>query len=179
MPTYIAMLRGINVSGQKLIKMERLRGAFEELGFGEVETYIQSGNVIFKTAKASAANLSKKIEGKILSGFGFLVPVIVRTPAELGEVLKRNLFLKEAGIDESKLHVTFLSEAAPKMAEKILQPLTVNSEQVYVCGREIYLHFPDGYGVTKLSNSVIEKKLSVAATTRNWKTVNVLFEMVQ
>ena len=173
------MLRGINVSGQKLIKMERLRVAFGELGFDEVETNIQSGNVIFNTAKESAASLSKKIEAKILCDFGFSVPVIVRTPAEFGEVLKQNPFLKEAGIDESKLHVTFLSAAAPGTAEKFLQPLAANSERFCICGREIYLHFPDGYGVTKLSNSAIEKKLSVSATTRNWKTVNALFAMAQ
>lgn len=168
------MLRGINVSGHKTIKMARLRASFEELGFSDVETYIQSGNVIFRAGQESAASLSKQIGGKILSDFSFSVPVLVKTANEMGEVVKKNPFLKDGGIDPSKLHVTFLSKTAPQMAEKILETLAAKSERFCVCDREIYLYCPDGYGNTKLSNSAIEKKFSVQATTRNWKTVNVL-----
>lgn len=173
------MLRGINVSGQKLIKMDRLRAAFEALGFGDVKTYIQSGNVVFKTAKAPDAGLGNKIAEKILGGFGFEVPVLVRTADELGEVLKNNPLLRQAGIDEGRLHVTFLSGPVPKSAEEVLKPFAAKSERLAVCGREIYLSCPGGYGETKLSNSMVEKKLSVRATTRNWRTVNVLFQMCQ
>lgn len=179
MPIYITMLRGINVSGQKLIKMERLRASLVELGFGEVRTYIQSGNVVFKATKQSSDGLAKKIAGKILDDFGFPVPVLVRTADEMSAVVEANPFLREAGIDESKLHVTFLSDAAPATAEKMLAVLAAKSERFQVRGREIYLCFPDGYGNTKLSNSAIEKKLSVTATTRNWKTVNLLSAMAK
>ena len=179
MPIYIAMLRGINVSGQKLIKMERLRASLAELGFEDVRTYIQSGNVVFKAAKQSADGLAKKIADKILHDFGFPVPVLIRTAAGMSAVVAANLFFKEAGIDESKLHVTFLSGNAPATTEKTLAVLAARSERFRVCGREIYLCFPDGYGSTKLSNSAIEKKLSISATTRNWRTVNVLLAMTQ
>ena len=179
MPIYIAMLRGINVSGQKLIKMERLRASIEDLGFDEVQTYIQSGNVVFKTANQSADKLAKKIADKILSEFGFVVAVLIRTADETAAVVRGNSFLKETGSDESKFYVTFLSENAPPAAEKTLAVLATESERFKVCGREIYLCFPDGSGKTKLSNSAIEKKLSLQATTRNWKTLNTLLAMAQ
>jgi uncharacterized protein (DUF1697 family) len=179
MPIYVAMLRGINVSGQKIIKMESLRESFGSLGFSDVKTYIQSGNVVFKSAKASTAGTAKQIAAKILDDFGFSVPVLVRTPEELGEVSKKNPLSKLGGIDDTKLHVTFLSEPAPKTAEEILKMLAAKSEALSICGREIYLYCPNGYGNTKLSNSAIEKKPLVQATTRNWKTVNVLFKMSQ
>jgi uncharacterized protein (DUF1697 family) len=177
MPVFIAMLRGINVSGHKIIKMESLRASFAALGFGDVKTYIQSGNVVFKTAKTDPARLAKKIAKTVLDDFGFDVPVLVKTAEQLTVVLKANPLLKRTGIDVSKLHVTFLASIAPEKSAAILQPLAAKSELLAVCGSEIFLYCPDGYGLTKLSNSVIEKKLSVAATTRNWKTVNVLYTM--
>ena len=179
MPIYIAMLRGINVSGQKIIKMERLRASFEALGFGGIKTYVQSGNVVFKTAKASAYSVAEKISQKILDDFGFSVSVLIRTPAELDEVLKQNPYANQAEGNENKLYVTFLSQPAPRGAEALLKPLAVKTERFLVCGREIYLHCPDGYATTKFSNNAIEKKLSLEATTRNWRTVNTLFEMGQ
>src|SRR5580698_9510318 len=103
MPAYIAMLRGINVSGQKLIKMEQLRASFEALGFGDVKTYVQSGNVVFKSAKVSEAGLVGKIVRKILDDFGHSVSVLVRTSTELAEVLKRNPLLKQPGADEGRM----------------------------------------------------------------------------
>jgi len=177
MPVYIAMLRGINVSGQKLIKMEGLRASLGSLNFGDVQTYIQSGNIVFKAAKAAPADLGKRIARQILDDFGFEVPVLVRTAQELGGVLKANPLLKRPGIDEAKLHVTFLSAAVPGQAEAVLKTLAGKSELFAVGGWEIYLYCPDGYGITKLSNSAIEKRLSGRATTRNWKTVNVLNAM--
>jgi len=172
------MLRGINVSGHKPIKMEHLRASLESLGFSEVQTYVQSGNVVFKTAKISEAGLAEKIAGKILDDFGHAVSVLIRTPAELEQILKCP-FAKKAGIDGGKMYVTFLSQPAPKSAADILQGLAAKSEQFFIGGREIYLHCPEGYGNTKFSNNAIEKKLSMPATTRNWRTVNALFELAQ
>jgi uncharacterized protein (DUF1697 family) len=179
MPIYIAMLRGINVSGQKLIKMERLRASFEALGFSDVKTYVQSGNVIFKTAKVSEASLTNKIARKILDDFGHSVSVLIRTPAELSEILKQNPLLKQSGVDEARLYVTFLPAPAPETAEDSLKPLAAKSDRFAVLAREIYFFCPEGYGNTKFSNNAIEKKLSTQATTRNWKTVNALFQMGQ
>jgi uncharacterized protein (DUF1697 family) len=177
MPIYISMLRGINVAGHKLVKMAALQAAFEALGFEQVRTYIQSGNVVFKAAKSSPVNLSREIEGKILDEFGFEVPVITRTSEEMGGVIRVNPFLKEKGIDLSKLHVTFLSDVPALAAVKAFESLAVKPDQFRASGREIYLYCPNGYGTTKLSNNAFEKVLSLSATTRNWNTVNKLYEM--
>ena len=179
MPIYIAMLRGINVSGHKMVKMEALRASFGALRFSNVKTYIQSGNVVFAAEDRSVADVCKKIERRILRDFGFSVPVFLRTASELEETIKRNPFLTDTAIDRSKLHVTFLSAAAPATALEVLQPLAAKPEQIRVIGRQIYLYCPNGYGQTKLSNTAIEKKLSVGATTRNWRTVNTLLAMTQ
>jgi uncharacterized protein (DUF1697 family) len=178
MPIYIAMLRGINVSGHNIIKMEHLRESFEALGFRDVKTYVQSGNVVFEGGQDSAA-LSDSIAKRILSDFGFPVPVLLKTLKELERIVRDNPFLKQASIDASRLHVTFLSDAAPKLAEKSLQTLAVNPEQFHINGREIYLYCPNGYGKTKLSNDAIERKFCLAATTRNWKSVTTLLAMAQ
>ncbi len=173
------MLRGINVSGHKMIKMEDLRAAFETLRFSKVQTWVQSGNVVFEAAQGSVVTLSKRIEQSILADFGFSVPVYLRTVKELQDIIKRNPFLTDSAIDHSKLHITFLSDTAPKAAPERLQPLAVTPEQFRIIGREIYLYCPNGYGRTRLSNTAIEKKLSLGATTRNWKTVNALLKMTQ
>ncbi len=177
MPIYISMLRGINVGGHKKVPMAQLRAMFESLGFEQVRTYIQSGNVVFKAAKSPPLNLSRKIEGKIQDEFGFAAPVITRTSEEMGEAIRANPFLKEKGIDLSKLHVTFLSGAPGPAAVKTLESLAAEPDQFRACGREIYLYCPNGYGQTKLANNALEKVLSLSATTRNWNTVNKLYEM--
>ena len=175
MPTYIAMLRGINVSGHRIIRMEDLRKSFETLGFRQVKTYVQSGNVIFEAGKDSAASLCEQIRKRLSRNFGFEVPVLLKTSKELEQTIHDNPFLKAAAIDHSKLHVTFLSKAAAKN----LETLVMNGEQFYVNGQEIYLYCPNGYGRTKLSNVAIEKKLGVEATTRNWNSDNALLGSAQ
>jgi len=173
----ICLLRGINVSGHKPIKMEALRAAFETRGFGDVRTYLQSGNVLFDASGASPANLKTEIEDLILKEFGFKVPVLIRTSAELKRIMGRNPFLKTKGIDLSRVGVVFLSGSPNKTALKGLEALVGKNERFHSEGREIYLHCPDGFGRSKLSNAAIEKKLSLVATSRNWNTVSELFSM--
>ena len=177
MARYVALLRGINVGAGKIVKMERLRALFEALGFDGVRTYVQSGNVVFESEQMSSAGLSEKIEEKIQRDFGFKVPVLVKESREIEQIVRDNSLAKEKGIDHSKLHVTFLSDPPPKTAVKVLEPFATARERFRILNREIYLYCPDGYGNTKLSNNAIEKKLSVVATTRNWRTVNTLLEM--
>ena len=129
-PTYIALLRGINLGGHKIVKMDRLRKTFEELGFADVKTYIQSGNVVFKAPAQTPAKLAKRIEEKILGQFGFPVPVVVKTAVEIGEVISSNPLLKEKGIDPTRLHVTFLSCAPDKSALKLLDAAWLGSRSV-------------------------------------------------
>ncbi|HEV2119280.1 MAG TPA: DUF1697 domain-containing protein [Candidatus Bathyarchaeia archaeon] len=174
MATYVALLRGINVGGQKIVDMEKLRSSFEALGYRHVRSYLQSGNVIFEAAKTSADDLSKIIRKKILSDVGFPVSVIVRTANELKKIAAHNPFLSEKSVDHSKLHVTFSAELPAEGAVGKLDSLGAFPDRFLVKGREIYLYCPNGYGRTKLSNNAIEKVLSVKATTRNWNTVGAL-----
>jgi uncharacterized protein (DUF1697 family) len=176
-PTYVALLRGINLGGHKIVKMDQLRKAFEELGFEDVKTYIQSGNVVFKAPTRAPENLVKRIEEKVMRQFGFPVPVVVKTADEIGEVIRNNPLVKEKGIDLSKLHVTFLSCAPEKSALKMLDAMAAAPDQFRCSGQAVYLHCQNGYHETKLSNNVLEKMLKVGTTTRNWKTVNQLYQM--
>lgn len=177
MPTYVSMLRGINVGGKKSMKMDQLRELFAALGFARVKTYVQSGNVVFKARKSSPADLSRKIEERILSEFGFSVSVISKTAEEISRAIRNNPFLKEKGIDPAKLHVTFLSDAPPEKALQKLKALGAEPDRFRSRGAEIYVFCPNGYGRTRLSNNVLEKLLSVRATTRNWNTVNQFYRI--
>src|SRR2546425_5961031 len=178
MPVYVAMLRGINVSGHKPIKMEDVRAQCGDLGFRNVETYVQSGNIVLQSSLESPTMISKRIAAKIIESFGFEVPVIVRTSKEMRNVISNNPFLKENGIDSSKLHVTLLSEIVQKASLEKLAELSTSPDRFHPAPREIYVYCPSGYGRTKLSNVEVEKALSVTATTRNWRTTNKLLEMI-
>ncbi len=175
MSVYIALLRGVNV-GQNIIKMERLRELWLHLGFKNVTTYVQSGNVVFE-AEGSPLNWSPAIQQRLAGETRLPVAVILRTPAEFRRIIARNPFLSEEGIDCSKLHVTFLSRAAGKDALKKLSALNAGIDRFHLSGKEVYLHCPDGYGRSKLSNNALEKVLSLRATTRNWNTVTKLYEI--
>lgn len=178
MTTHIAMLRGINVSGHKILKMDGLRALFAHMGFHNIQTYVQSGNVIFSTNEPPPG-LAAKIEKRILKEFGFDVPVLTKTAKEMAEIVKRNPFVKNSALDQTKLHVTILSDDPPRDALELLQPFAAASEQVRIVGRAVYLYCPNGYGNTKLSNTTIEKKLGRRATTRNWKTMKTLLDMAR
>jgi uncharacterized protein (DUF1697 family) len=130
-----------------------------------------------KLRKPPPENLSRIIGEKILSDFGFSVPLVLRASNELNRIVDDNPFLKEKGIDRSKLHITFLSELPARADLGKLDALNENPDQFSIRGREVYLYCPDGYGRTKLSNAAFERLLSVNATTRNWRTVNTLVEM--
>jgi len=179
MPIYISMLRGINVGGHNRIKMDDLRKSFESLGFEQVKTYIQSGNVVFKASKASSVALGKKIAARIVSDFGFSASVIVRTGAELGETVAANPFLTQRGIDHEKLHVAFLSDFPAAPALKKLAEFTVAPDRSQCVGRDIFFYLPNGFSASSLWKVPWEKALAVVTTTRNWKTVNAIHQMCQ
>jgi uncharacterized protein (DUF1697 family) len=174
LPIYIALLRGINVAGKKVVKMESLRASFEALGVSWVRTYVQSGNVIFEAAKTFPRELSKIIMERISSDSGFSIPVVLKTEDEMKEIVRENPFVKEEEVDSSKLHVAFLSELPGEDAKERIDALNARPDQFRVRGREIYLYCPNGYGRSKLSNNALERALSVGATTRNWNTVSTL-----
>jgi len=176
MAVYVALLRGINVGGHKRIKMDQLRKSFEGLGFEQVKTYIQSGNVVFNTAKLSPAGLSKRIEESILRDFGHSVSVLSRTLDEMGETIETNPFLKQRGIDQAKLHVMFLPESPAPSDLKQFERLTAAPDQSRCLGKEIYLYLPHGVAES-LANNPLERQLLKRGTIRNWRTVSNLYQM--
>ncbi len=179
MQTYITILRGINVSGQKLINMEVLKTHMKDLGFKNIKTYIQSGNLIFEHEKVGLSKLAKQIEDQIMQQYGFQVPVIVRTPENLEHILTNNPFLITRKEDINKLHVTFLS-AEPKQEHLVKIKLPENTtDEFVISGDHVFVFCPNGYGNSKINNSFFENKLKVTATTRNWKTVMKLAEMAR
>lgn len=181
MERYVSLLRGINVSGQRMIKMEALRAMYEKLGLSHIQTYIQSGNVVFCCPETPTASLENSISQQIAQTFGFEVPVLVKTLAELTEVVHSNPFAQQEQqkqvTDESKLHVTFLSGQPQQIYIDKLYEKQYNTDEFVLANQTIYLFCPNGYGNTKLNNSFFESKLKLTATTRNWKTVNVLLNM--
>ena len=172
------MLRGINVGGQKRIKMEELIILYESLGFKNVMSYLQSGNVIFNAAE-NIKGLPNVIEGKIKQVFSFPVAVLLRLPTELQQIINNNPFLEEKGLDTDKLFITFLSDAPTESALSQIKEMPDELDRFVANRKEIYLYCPNGYGRTKFSNDFFERKLGVTATTRNWKTVNTLFEIAK
>ena len=174
MKTYIALLRGINVSGQKIIKMQDLRSLLSKAGLEQVQTYIQSGNIIFD-GEMYLASYENLIAEKIKEYYGFQVPTIVKRPSVFKHVLSNNPFLE--GNDIQRLAVTFLSHTPNAELVKHFESIEFTTEESHVHKDIIFLHLPDGFATSKLTNNLIEKKLKVHATTRNWKTVNKLFEM--
>jgi uncharacterized protein (DUF1697 family) len=177
MNTYISILRGINVSGKNLIKMTELRQLYLNLGFINIQTYIQSGNVVFQTELSDIKVLESLISEGISNNFGFKVPVIVFTNNSLQSALNNNSFLSDSTKDPAFIHFTFLSdipqkELVDKIAEKDYTP-----DEYSFDDKTIFLYCPTGYGNTKLTNSFFEKKLRVTATTRNLQTVKQLISL--
>jgi uncharacterized protein (DUF1697 family) len=177
MKTYIAIIRGINVSGKHKVPMAELRTLCKNLGLRNVRTYIQSGNVVFEAEDANG--LAAKLEEKIAGTFGFKVPVMVREAAEMARVAENNPFGEMAGFAPEKLHVTFLAEEPQPDKLEALKAFTFDPEKYTILGKEVYVYCENGYGNTKLENLFFEKKLKVTCTTRNWRTVNELVKMSQ
>ncbi len=179
MKTYISMLRGINVSGRNMIKMDALRNMYESLNFKNVKTYIQSGNVIFKTKTTEPKALEKMIASQIKKEFGFDIPVMIKDSEELTTVFNQNPFITEQKKDITKLHLTFLSEKPQKVAFDMLKEGQYAEDEFIIIDKAVYLFCPNGYGNTKLTNSFFESKFKVIATTRNWKTITELVNMAE
>jgi uncharacterized protein (DUF1697 family) len=180
MAAYISMLRGINVGGHKKIDMKGLKSLYEDIGFKDVLTYIQSGNIIFRTELQTPDQiLAENIEKTIFKKYRFEVPVIIRSLEEINRSIKVNPFIKKSSFLVEKLHITFLGKEPLASDWEIIKGLDRSPDEFTRVGKEIYLYCPNGYGITKLSNSFFEAKLKVKATTRNWNTVNKLQELAK
>lgn len=178
MSKYVAILRGINVGKGRKVLMTDLKNLLAKLGLKNIQTYIQSGNVMFDLRQPeSLVVLEDGLNQAISGAFGFDIPVIIRTAREMEESVAINPFLKEDDADIDKLHLTFLKDVpAPELLIKIKE-FQFSPDQFEIIGKEVFVHCPNGYGQTKITNDFFEKKLKVQATTRNWKTVQKLHEL--
>lgn len=177
MITYVSLLRGINVSGQKVVTMADLKAVFQRVGFENVKTYIQSGNVIFETDKTAHTELVKVIESAIFLQYNFDVPAQVLSVLELKKIYARNPFIQKGVEDLKKLHVTFLDKEPDAEMIQEIEPDEKSEDEYHIEGKVVYLHCPNGYGKSKLSNNYFESIFNCKATTRNWKSVKKLIEM--
>ena len=179
MATYISILRGINVSGQRMIKMDALKQLYERLGLGQVKTYVQSGNVVFWAEGRTQRDLEQSISAHILQEFGYEVPALVFIAEDFRAIAEENPFLREPARDAAFLHVTFLTAPPYRDGWEAVVSKKAEGEELALTDRAVYLFCPHGYGRTKLTNGFIESKLKVGATTRNWKTVTELVKTAQ
>jgi uncharacterized protein (DUF1697 family) len=177
MQTYISLLRAINVLGKHPIKMKDLKQLYEKLGFTQVQTYIQSGNVVFKSDSNNKSLLAVSITKAIREEYGYEVPVLVLDKAHLERVVNANPFTKQFSKDISFLHLTFLAGTPGQVDEEELRARLSGQEEMALTGEAVYLYCPHGYGRFRLDNNYLERKLGVRATSRNWKTTLKLLEM--
>jgi uncharacterized protein (DUF1697 family) len=179
MTTYVSLLRGINVGGHHKIRMDDLKELYEALGFKDVVPYIQSGNVVFTSDEADPAQLRRQIEESIEKKFGFHVEVIVRTSAELREILDNNPFQGQQSKESKWIVVMFLATRPDETAQEDILKTYVGPEDLFIIGKEVYIYYTEGIGRSKLSHSLIEKKLKTVGTARNWNTILQLQKLIQ
>ena len=174
MDLYVALLRGINVGGARKVAMADLRDLFSRLGHADVQTYVQSGNVVFGTARTPVASA---IERAIAHDLGQEVTVLLRSSVEMAAIVAGNPFADRA--DPKSLHATLLVRAPERDRVAEVAARDFGDEELQVEGTTVYLHLPHGYGRTRLNNAFFERRLAVPATTRNWRTVTTLVDMTR
>jgi uncharacterized protein (DUF1697 family) len=179
MPVIICMLRGVNVGGRNLIKMDALKALCVGLKLKDPQTYVQSGNVIFSSGEKDLAKLAKRIQDAIEKTVAFRPGVVLRTLAELREIIVRNPFAKRSGIEPGKLLVNFLASDPGKDAREKALAIKVGSEELHLIGREAYIYFPNGQGRSKFPWPAIERALGTSGTGRNWNSVTKMLEMAE
>lgn len=173
------MLRGVNVGGHNRIKMEELRALCGSLGLLDVQTYVQSGNVVFRTKERSLAPLAKRIEDGIQRKFGFRPGVLLRTTSEMRAAIAKNPFANRQGIDPARFLVTFLHAEPDAECRGNALAIKTFPEELRIDGSEVYIYFPNGMARPKMSWPRIEKALKTWGTGRNWNTVMKLLEMAE
>lgn len=176
MARHIALLRGINVGGKNKLPMADLRGIFEDLGCTDVTTYIQSGNVAFgaRGTKTLAARVSKAIEERL----GLDVPVVLRSAGELREAMANHPYTDSA-VEEKWRSIMFLAGAPSRAQRNAFDPDTSCGERYELIGSEVHIEFPEGLARSKFTNTYVDRALATVSTTRNWRTVTKLLEMVE
>jgi uncharacterized protein (DUF1697 family) len=179
MPVFISLLRGVNVGGHNIIKMDALRALFESLGFRNAQTYVNSGNVVFHAKERSAALLTKKIQDSIEKKFGFRPTIVLRSTEELRAIIAANPFAKRKDIEPGKFLVTFLEATPAEEALAAALKIKTDPEELRIVGSEAFIYFPNGMGRPKMSWPAIERALKTTGTGRNWNTVNKLLAIAE
>lgn len=177
MKTYVALFRGINVGGNRMLPMKALKALLEKTGCTGVETYIQSGNVIFRSAVSDPSRLATQLAAAVAGSHGFEPRVIVLTRSELAKAAANNPY-EEADANPTSVHLLFLADRPKSPDLKALEALRAKSERFALKGKVFYVHAPDGFGTSKLAARA-ERLLGVEATARNWRTVTTLIELAQ
>lgn len=177
MPVYISLLRGINVGGNKRIKMADLRALYKTLGFTGTQTVLQSGNVAFKADRSDSERIARHIENGIEQEFGFQSRIIIRSYDQFKTALQQHPYTDEQLQKPRKLLIVFLQSALPEGAVETLRATYDGPESIQARGQELYLYYPNGMGRSKLTLALIEKTLQVTGTGRNWNTSHKLLDL--
>lgn len=176
-PSYVALLRGVNVGGKNKLPMPALAALFVEAGCSDVSTYIQSGNVLFSANAKTAADVAHRVHALVFERFGFRSIVVTRSAREIADVMHGNPFLG-GDADPKHLHVMFLADAPTSAAVASLDPERSPGDEFAARGREIYLRLPHGVADSKLTNAYFDAKLATTSTSRNWTTVGKLASLL-
>jgi uncharacterized protein (DUF1697 family) len=179
MAAAISLLRGVNVGGHHKIGMGELRELYEALGLRHAQTYVQSGNVVFRTGARDFTRLSKRIADAIERRFAFRPGVILRTAGDLRAVIAANPFASRRDLDPSRLLVQFLAGEPPADARERVLRIESEPEELRMVGRELYIYYPSGMARPKVPWTFLEKALQTQCTGRNWNTVRKLLEMAE
>lgn len=175
MTTWAALLRGINLGGRNKVRMGDLRDLAGDLGLANPETYLRSGNLVVDSDLPEAV-LTSTLKDGIQESFGLDVPVICRTAEQLGQVTSTHPF-SNLGLDDRMLHVAFLDREPDEKVGHLIDPRDFTPDRLQADGREIYLAYPNGSGRSKLNQGLLERRLGVSVTARNWRTVTNVAEM--
>jgi uncharacterized protein (DUF1697 family) len=178
MPVFISMLRGVNVGGHNKIKMDALRDLYSSNGLRDPKTYLQSGNVVFRTNKADETAIAKRIQDGIENTFGFRPEAMLRSASEMRSVIAANPFANRKNMEPNKLIVSFLSRTPASEIREKINSIKADPEEIRLHGRELYIYFPDGMGRSKLV-PVLDRILKTCATARNWNSVTKMLEIAE
>ncbi|HTT22729.1 MAG TPA: DUF1697 domain-containing protein [Candidatus Sulfotelmatobacter sp.] len=179
MAVLISMLRGVNLGPHNRIKMDELRALYESLKFEDPRSYVQSGNIIFRTREKNGPQLVKKIKNAIEKKFGCSPDIILRTTEEIRKSIAANPFPERTKAEPGKVLVTFLAAEPPRDARVNLEKFKQLPEELHLKGRELYIYFPNGAGRSKLPWSAVEKLLNVTGTARNWNSVQAILAIAE
>ena len=175
----VSLFRGINVGGHNKIRMDDLKKVHEDLGLRDVVPYIQSGNVVFKSNSTDTAHIRTQIKESVAKTFGFSVEVLVRTADELREIIAKNPFAGQPDKESKWIVVLFLAAHPDDAAQEDLCKSYTGPEEIFIIGQEAYIYYSNSIGHSKLTNSLLEKKLKTAGTARNWNTVLQLQKLLE